>query len=194
MLSPTVVDHEPIPMIARQRLAKLLQSPLRRRMGGHVVMENAPGPHFHALTRIHKRVRNVAVVTTKKSRATITLAWLWTRSSANCTSDRVFAQDLRAAGTSPRCGRLASSQFQIQFVGDARSSPQVGFATAILRINCRRSLGHKRGGRPVAFDFQRQKGQDPLRCQRMRVSGLTTTKAPPANRDSRLTVAINHLR
>ena len=42
-----------------------------------------------------------------------------------------------------------------------RSSPQVGFATAaILRINCRRSLG--RGGRPVGFDFQRQKSQESL--------------------------------
>ena len=56
-----------------------------------------------------------------------------------------------------------------------RSSPQVGFSAAISRIRSRRFLGKR--GLPVGFDFQRQKSRNPLRCQRMSVSGLTFTSA-----------------
>src|SRR5512132_156957 len=42
-----IVDHESVRMVARKCLSELLQRPFRRKMGGHVVMENSPGTHFH---------------------------------------------------------------------------------------------------------------------------------------------------
>ncbi|MCU1335391.1 MAG: hypothetical protein JWO19_972 [Bryobacterales bacterium] len=54
-------------------------------------------------------------------------------------------------------------------------SPQVGFSRAIWRINAWRSFGRR--GRPVGQDFHRQKRRNPLRCHRISVSGLSTTKA-----------------
>jgi hypothetical protein len=44
----------------------------------------------------------------------------------------------------------------------------------------------------VGFDFQRQNSRNPLRCQRMNVSGLTTT-SDVRQSNSRLTVTISHL-
>ncbi len=40
-------------MIAWQRLPELLQGPLRRRVGGNVVMEDSPGAQFHD----HKHIK-----------------------------------------------------------------------------------------------------------------------------------------
>jgi hypothetical protein len=54
-------------------------------------------------------------------------------------------------------------------------SPQVGFSRAIWRIKAWRSFGRR--GRPVGQDFHRQKRRNPLRCHRVSVSDLTTTKA-----------------
>src|ERR1035438_9503884 len=42
-----VVDHEPIRMVARQRLPELLQGPLCSRVGGDVVVENSSCSKFH---------------------------------------------------------------------------------------------------------------------------------------------------
>ena len=42
-----VVDHETVRMAARQGFPKLLESPLGRRMGGDVVMQNLPTTQFH---------------------------------------------------------------------------------------------------------------------------------------------------
>jgi len=42
-----VVDHESIGMLVRKRLAKLLQGPLRRWVGSHVLVENSPCSQFH---------------------------------------------------------------------------------------------------------------------------------------------------
>ena len=69
-----------------------------------------------------------------------------------------------------------------------RPCPHVGFSAAISRISFRRSLG--RQGLPVGFDFQRQQIRNPLRCQRMSVSGLTLTSAP-RQANHRLRVAIS---
>src|SRR6516225_2631313 len=42
-----VVDHEAIGMIVRKRFSKLLQGPLCRWVGGHVLVENSSCPQFH---------------------------------------------------------------------------------------------------------------------------------------------------
>ena len=55
------------------------------------------------------------------------------------------------------------------------SSPQLTFAVAISAIRTWRFFGT--GGRPLGRDFHRQNKRKPFRCQRMRVSGLTTTSA-----------------
>jgi hypothetical protein len=54
------------------------------------------------------------------------------------------------------------------------SSPDSGFALAILRISARSSCGM--GGRP-GRDFSRQNNLQPARCQRSKVAGRTTTRA-----------------
>ena len=54
-------------------------------------------------------------------------------------------------------------------------SPQVGFSRAIWRINAWMSFGRR--GLPAGRDFHRQNRRNPLRCHRISVSGLTTTKA-----------------
>ena len=56
-----------------------------------------------------------------------------------------------------------------------RASPQIGFSAAILRMSCRRLFGSR--GRPRGLDFHRQNRRNPFRCQRMKVSGLTTSSA-----------------
>src|SRR5215469_4412776 len=132
-------------------------------------------------------MRKVAVTTTKKSHATITLAWLWTKVSQRCLESGVR--------TGPACKylftvrgdtRIPSLSFNSLAM---RSSPQVGFSVAISRINCRRSLGRR--GCPVGLDFQRQSNRNPLRCHRMRVSGFTFTSELPHG-NIRLRVAIIH--
>jgi hypothetical protein len=52
-----------------------------------------------------------------------------------------------------------------------RSSPHVTFAVAIVVMSRRTSTGTR--GRPRAFDLHRQKSRNPLRCQRISVSGFT---------------------
>jgi len=56
-----------------------------------------------------------------------------------------------------------------------RSSPHKEFSLAILRSSARSSYGI--GGRP-GRDFSRQNNRQPARCQRTKVAGFTTTKAP----------------
>ncbi len=55
-----------------------------------------------------------------------------------------------------------------------RSSPQSGFSVAMRRISWRSSSGI--GGRP-GLDLMRQNSRQPARCQRISVSGRTTTRA-----------------
>ena len=42
-----VVEHESVRMVAGQSFPELLQGPVRRRMGGRIVMENAASAHPH---------------------------------------------------------------------------------------------------------------------------------------------------
>src|SRR6478672_12422738 len=134
-----------------------------------------------------QRVRKVAVTTTKKSHATITLAWLWTKVSQRCFGSGVRTGPSRKYFSTVRGDtRIPSFSFNSLAM---RSSPQVGFSAAISGINCRRCLG--KHGLPVGFDFQRQNSRNPLRCQRMSVSGFTFTSAS-RHLKTRLRVAIVH--
>ena len=56
-----------------------------------------------------------------------------------------------------------------------RSSLQVMLSAAMARMSSRIFLGS--GGRPDGFDLYRQNNRNPFRCQRIIVSGLTTTRA-----------------
>ena len=56
-----------------------------------------------------------------------------------------------------------------------RSSPQVGLFVAISTIDFCRSAGTR--GRPRGRDFHFQNTRNPLRCQRISVSGWTTVRA-----------------
>jgi hypothetical protein len=69
-----IVDDEAVRMIARQGFPELRQRPFRRGMGRGVEVENLAGSDLHDN-------ENVAVITTKKSKATIALEWLWTKVS-----------------------------------------------------------------------------------------------------------------
>jgi hypothetical protein len=107
-----------------------------------------------------------AVITTKKSQATMTLEWLRTKVSQRC-----FGSGVRTGPSSRRYlptvrgeTRMVSFSFNSLAI---RSSPQVGFSAAISRISLRRSLGIP--GLPGSRDFQRQRRRNPLRrCQRMK--------------------------
>src|SRR5215467_3174265 len=74
-----IVDDETIRMIARQGFPELLQRPFRRGMGRDVLVKNLAGSDLHDNEDIEGP--NVAVISTKKSQATITLEWLWTKVS-----------------------------------------------------------------------------------------------------------------
>src|SRR4051812_17386569 len=56
-----------------------------------------------------------------------------------------------------------------------RCSPQVGFSAAKRRIKSRTSA--VTGGLPTGLDFQRQKRRNALRCQLIKVAGLTISNA-----------------
>src|SRR3954467_7943495 len=56
-----------------------------------------------------------------------------------------------------------------------RCSPQVGFSAAKRRIKALTSA--VTGGLPTGLDFQRQKRRNALRCQPIKVAGLTISNA-----------------
>src|SRR5260370_34265075 len=156
-------------MIAWQRLPKLLQGPLRRRVGGDVVMKDSPGAQFHD----HKYIKDAEAGRDdhEESHATIALAWLRTNVSQRCfgSGSRRGPPLFRYFPTVRGETRIPSFIFSSLAM---RSSPQMGFSAAIFRIRSRRSPGKR--GLPVGLDFQRQKSRNPLRCQRSSVSAFTS--------------------
>ena len=82
----------------------------------------------------------MAVITTKKSQATMTLEWLWTKVSRRC-----FGSGVRTGLSLRRY--LPTVRGETRMVGFSfnllamRSSPQVGFSAAISRISLGRSWG-----------------------------------------------------
>jgi hypothetical protein len=69
-----------------------------------------------------------------------------------------------------------------------RSSPQVVLLMAVSRMSFCKAAGIR--GRPRGRDFHFQKRRNPLRCQRIKVSGLTIVRASRQSkkRDSRANV------
>src|SRR5262249_31339815 len=132
------------------------------------------------------RFRKVAVTTTKKSQATMTLAWLWMKVSQRCLRSGVRAGPPSRRSFSTVRGETRIPSFSFSSLA-MRSSPQVAFSAAISRIRRRRSLGRR--GRPMGLDFQRQNSRNPWRCQRMSVDALTFTSAS-RHGNMRLRVAI----
>ena len=112
----------------------------------------------------------MAVTTTKKSLARTDRAWFRTKVLHFCFPNLVrggrggmYRRMVRGEIRMPSLTRSSAAN---------RSSPHVRFAAAILPINCCKSMGI--GGRPGVRDFQRHHNRNPLRCQRMSVSGFTT--------------------
>src|SRR6516164_6787003 len=68
----------------------------------------------------------------------------------------------------------SNGQLELQFVGDPFLSPG-GILRSHLSYESAQILGNR--GLPTGRDFQRQRRRNPLRCQRMNVSGLTFTRA-----------------
>ena len=76
----------------------------------------------------------MAVTTTKKSHATIPLAWLWRKVSQHCfgSGGDIGLPMRRYFSTVRRDTRSPNFSFSSLAI---RSSPQVGFSAAIFRIN-----------------------------------------------------------
>src|SRR5215467_8416734 len=136
-------------------------------MGGHVLMEDSPCSHIHNNEYVNGA--KSAVTTTKKSHATIALAWLWTKISHRCCGSafRLGPPPCKYLSTVLGETRIPSFSFSLAM----RSSPQVAFSNAISRISCRMFLGKR--GLPVGLDFQRQNSRNPFWCQWTSVSGVT---------------------
>jgi hypothetical protein len=77
-----ILDDEAVGMAARQRFPELLQCPFRRGMGRGAVVENLAGSNLYHEEDIEGS--EGGVITTKKSQATMTLAWWRTKLSQRC--------------------------------------------------------------------------------------------------------------
>ena len=73
------MDHESIRMVVCQKFAELLNRPFRRGMIGYIDKENPAGANLHRDEDVN--TRKVALTETKKSQATIALAWLPTNAA-----------------------------------------------------------------------------------------------------------------
>src|SRR5215813_13877634 len=104
-------------MIVRQGFPELLQRPFRRGMGRDVLVKNLAGSDLHDNEDVEGP--NVAVITTKKSQATITLEWLWTKVSQRCFGSGVrTGVSLRRYLPTVRGGD-PNGELQVQLIGDA---------------------------------------------------------------------------
>jgi hypothetical protein len=116
--------------------------------------------------------RNVAVTAAKKSQATIAFAWWRSKveqrgSPRECSGGRLGMHFLIVRGET--CSpSFSSSSLAIG------SSPQNGLSVAMRRMSWRSSSGIR--GR-ACLDLERQNSLHPAQCQRINVSGRTTTRA-----------------
>src|SRR5262249_41969983 len=120
------------------------------------------------------RTRKCAVTTVAKSQAIKELAWFLMKVFQRCPDTRLgpesksLGQYFLTVRGDTRIPSLSESS------SATRSCPQVGLLVAISAISRRMSFGSR--GLP-ARDRQLQNSLKPLRCQRIRVSGLTITRA-----------------
>ena len=68
-----VVNEKPVSVLARNRLAKLLQRPFCRRMSRNVAVQYHTAPQFQDYADLD--IRKLAVIDTRKSQATVYCAW-----------------------------------------------------------------------------------------------------------------------
>ena len=165
------MEEESVGMIIGERFPQLLQGPVRAGMIRDAAVQDSTPAKFQD----NKYIKNtesgcdhdeevtghhgLGVVVNKGQPALARIG----------SAARALAQIL-----GDRARRQADSQLQFNSLA-MRSCPHVGFSVAIWRIKARRSFGRR--GLPRGRDFHRQNKRNPLRCQRINVSGLTTTKA-----------------
>jgi hypothetical protein len=158
-------------MIARNRFAKLLQGPGCRWMCGDVAMHNAPCPDLHEEEHIESSKPGghydqeitgddgLGVIADKRPPVL--------RTGPPVASPLRFWRPIGA-----HCAwRNIDTQLHRKFRCHARLA-QVGFPCAICTMSLRMFSGIR--GRP-ACDFHFQNNLKPLRCQPIKVSGLTIT-------------------
>src|SRR4051794_27340015 len=123
----------------------------------------------------HKHINHAkaTVTTVKKSQATIALACFFRKVDQRWSVDprgpgRCLLYLATVRGESRICSFSNSSSAM-------RCSPQVGFSAARRRIKFLTSA--VTGGLPTSLDFRRQKRRNTLRCQPIKVAGLTISNA-----------------
>jgi len=164
----SIVDHESVSLIARHNHPKLLRGPLGCRMRRRVPMQDSSGSRFqhdkdidhakccgHDDKEIAREHRARVVPHEGAPRLCALLPARWSRPHIR----------------SHRSRRDVNTQFEEELVSDPFLTPRPIRRRHRGDSCCRPT---RIGGRPGARDFQRQNNRNPFRCQRMRVSGLTT--------------------
>lgn len=109
-------------MTVGERLPEVWHGPFRRRVRGHIVMEDSGVPR--SMTMNTYSVRNVAVTTTKKSHAAITRAWLRTKSPPPLLWIGRANRSTGAQVLSDCARRYPNAELQLQFVGKLFRTPR----------------------------------------------------------------------
>lgn len=160
-------------MIAGNRFSQLLQHPLGRRMLGNITMQNLPrgmvddNEHIEDLERRRDYSEEVTCDD-------------YFRMIPDEGGPTLIGVPAMRPVASPLGHVLSDTTWrdpQSELEQDSRairSSPHAGFSKAIRRIKTCRSRGNKgRSGRDLSF----QNYRNPSRCHRIRVAGLTMTRA-----------------
>jgi hypothetical protein len=126
-------------MVARQRLPELLQGPPRCRVSGGVLLQNSSCDHKYV-----KHAKS-GVTTTKKSHATITFTWLWTKVSQRCLGSVVRTGPSRRYFPTVR-GDTRIPSFRCNSLA-IRSSPKIGLSACHRPDQLSEVLWHARSSR-----------------------------------------------
>ena len=167
------MNQESVDVITRDRFSKLLQGPGCSRMGRDIAVQNAATSHFHH----HQHVQHseasrdgyqevsghdgLGVIVDKRPPVL-----------RSCSPTASWIPLLRPVRPH-RSGRNQDSELHRTF-GCGALLAQVGFSCTMRTISWRRFSGIR--GLPNR-DFRRQNILNPLRCQPIRVSGLTIISA-----------------
>ena len=163
----------------RQDFPKLLQSPFRRWMRSDVVVNDPPA----AQLQNHKYIKDAEAGRDDDEEITCDdhLGMVADERQPSLSGIRRAGRTTIAKVFRYRPGRNADPEFRRQLVGDA----------FLARTQIVTGRFFSSGGRPGDLDFHCQKRRNPRRCQRTRVSVLTTTSTIRQS-TNRLTVASNH--
>ena len=165
-----VVDQVPIGVVESNDLPQLLQGPcrtrVRRDVDAHQSAAAVLDDHEHVEQSECRRDRDEEVTGDDRVRV-IAQEGRPTLIATRRPGGR-FGMYFRTVRGETRMPSFSSNSLAM------RSSPQSGFSVAMRRISWRSSSGI--GGRP-GRDLKRQNRRQPARCQRISVSGRTTTRA-----------------